>query len=117
MLNDKVLSMIGLAAKAGKVVSGEFMTEQKSKEGKAYLVIVALDASANTKKNFHDMCEFYKIPIMDYGSKESLGHAIGKELRASIAVLDAGFADSIIKKNVIISDSGNAGGNIDEHKN
>lgn len=105
MLNDKALSMISLAAKAGKVVSGEFMTEQKVKDGSAFLVIVATDSSANTKKNFHDMCSFYKVNIMDYGLKETLGHAIGKEIRASVAITDKGFSDSIIKK---VKDSGNA---------
>ena len=33
MANDKILSMIGLATKAGKIVSGEFSTEQSVKRG------------------------------------------------------------------------------------
>lgn len=105
MTNDKILMTLGLATKAGKVVSGEFMTEQAVRGGKAYLVIVASDASDNTKKNFHDMCLYYKVPIFDYGLKEDLGHAIGKEIRASVAVIDEGFANSIIKKS---GNSGNA---------
>ncbi len=36
--------------KAGKVASGEFSTEKAVKTGKARLVIVADEASANTKK-------------------------------------------------------------------
>lgn len=50
--NSKVLSMLGLAAKAGKVASGEFSTEKEVKSGNACLVIVAEDASDNTKKLF-----------------------------------------------------------------
>lgn len=49
---DKVLSMLGIAAKSGSVVSGEFSTEKAVKEGRAYLVIVAGDSSDNTKKIF-----------------------------------------------------------------
>lgn len=105
MINDKVLSMLSIAAKAGRIASGEFMTEQKVKDGCACLVIVAEDASFNTKKNFHDMCTYYKVPILDYGSKEGLGHAIGKELRASVAVLDSGFADSIMKKSKLVDNA------------
>ena len=41
---DKALAMIGLAQKAGKIVSGEFATEKAVKTGKAALVIVAGDA-------------------------------------------------------------------------
>lgn len=95
---NKVLSLIGLAMKAGKCVSGEMMTESETKSGKAKLVIVASDASDNTKKNFHDMCNYYKVPFCFYADKDSLGHAIGKEFRASIAILDDGFAKGILKE-------------------
>ena len=39
MSQDSILSMIGLAKRAGKVVSGEFSTEKAVKENKAKLVI------------------------------------------------------------------------------
>ena len=32
-----------------------------------------------------------------YGDKDTLGHAMGKEFRASLAILDQGFAGSIKK--------------------
>ena len=44
MKPDKVLSMLGLAAKAGAVASGEFSTEKSVNEGKAFLVIVEEDS-------------------------------------------------------------------------
>ena len=95
---DKVLSLIGLAMKAGRCTSGETMTENETKLGRARLVIVASDASDNTKKKFRDMCEFYKVPICFYGDKDTLGHSMGKEFRASLAILDKGFADGIRKE-------------------
>lgn len=49
---NKVYSMLGLAMKAGKVVSGEFATDKSVKGGNAWLVIVSEDASDNTKKIF-----------------------------------------------------------------
>lgn len=97
MRMNKALSMISLATKAGKTKSGEFMTEKEVKEGNARLVIVAGDASENTKKKFRNMCDFYKVPIYFYGDKDTLGHAMGKEFRASLAVTDAGFAKGIRK--------------------
>ena len=96
-IEKKILSLLGLATKAGKIVSGEFPTETAIKSGTATLVVIAQDASNNTKKLFQDKCSFYKIPIMIVGTKEELGHAIGKEYRASLAILDAGFAEAIIK--------------------
>ena len=98
MARDKVLSLISLATKAGRCASGEFMTEGQTKSGRASLVVVAEDASDNTKKKFRDMCKFYKVPMIVYGDKDTLGHAMGKELRASLAVVDNGFAQAIMKK-------------------
>ncbi|MDF2871176.1 MAG: hypothetical protein K0R05_2751 [Anaerocolumna sp.] len=94
----KVLSYIGLATKAGKLLSGEFLTEKTVKEGKAKLVIVADDSSDNTKKMFTNMCTYYKVPIYFFGEKTELGHAIGKEFRASLVLTDKGLADMVEKQ-------------------
>ena len=96
--DKKILSLFGLAARAGKIASGEFQTETAVKSGTAYLVVVAEDASENTRKLFSDKCSFYKIPVITLGTKEELGHAIGKEFRASLAILDEGFASAVMKK-------------------
>ena len=95
---DKVLSLLGLAMKAGKVSSGETAAESAVKSGKAYLVIVANDASDNTRKHFSDMCVFRDIPFIQYSDKENLGRALGKDLRSNLAITDKGFADAIIKQ-------------------
>ena len=98
MSHSKALSMIGLATKAGKVASGEFSTEKEVKSARAYLVIVAGDASENTKKKFRNMCSFYEVPIFFFSDKESLGRAMGKEYRACLAVQDENFAKAIMKE-------------------
>ena len=97
MSQNKTLSLISMATKAGKTASGEFCTEKEVKTGGAYLVIVAGDASDNTKKKFRNMCEFYEVPIYFYKDKDTLGHAMGKEFRASLAITDEGFAKGIKK--------------------
>ena len=97
MNERKIYSLLGLAIKSGNIASGEFMTEKAVKEGKAYLVIVGEDASDNTKKMFQNMCHFYRVPVYIFGKKNELGHAMGKELRASLAVTDSGFAKSLLK--------------------
>ena len=91
----KLLNMIGLATRARKVVSGEFSTEKSVKSGRSHLVIVSGEASDNTKKMFTNMCAYYKVPIYLFGTKDELGHAMGKEFRASVSVEDAGFAKSM----------------------
>lgn len=94
---QKILNLIGLATKAGKTASGEFSTEKAVKGGTAHLVIVSEEASDNTKKMFTNMCTYYKVPIYFFGKKSELGHAMGKEMRASLVMMDAGFAKAVVK--------------------
>lgn len=112
-MNDKrIFSMLGLAMKAGKVTSGEFMVETSVKASQSKLVIVAEDASNNTKKNFSDMCTYYHVPLVFFGSKTALGAAIGKEFRASLSVNDEGFAAAL--KTRIDSEKSDGGSEKDE---
>ncbi len=97
-MRNKALSLIGLASRARKVSSGEFPVEKAIKSYNAFLVIIAEDASDNTKKKFSDMCSYYETPIIFYSSKDELGHSIGKEYRASLAILDENFAAGIMEK-------------------
>lgn len=98
MKQNKTLSLIGLATKAGKTVSGEFSTEKAVKAGQASVVIVSTEASDNTKKKFQNMCTYYKVPIYFYGTKNELGNAMGKEFRASLAIVDDGFGKALEKQ-------------------
>lgn len=79
-------------------MSGEFATEKAVKTGGASLVLVSAEASENTKKKFQNMCTYYEVPIYFFGTKDELGAAMGKEFRASLAVLDAGLSAAIMKQ-------------------
>ena len=97
MQNNRILSLLGLSQKAGKIKSGAFATTDAVKSFKAWLVIIATDASDNTKKEFTNMCSFYEVPCWEYSTKEELGASIGKEERSVVAVCDEGFAKSLDK--------------------
>lgn len=96
--SKKALNLLGIATKAGKTASGEFMTEKAVKEGRAFLVLVSEEASVNTKKMFTNMCTYYHVPVCFFGKKEELGHSMGKEFRASLAITDEGFAKTLVKQ-------------------
>ena len=98
MQKDKILGYLGLATRAGKVVSGEFSVEKSVRQHRAKLVIVSEEASENSRKNFRNLCTYYKIPLYFFGSKEELGAACGKELRVSVAVEDEGLANAAIRQ-------------------
>jgi ribosomal protein L7Ae-like RNA K-turn-binding protein len=88
--------MLSISAKAGKVTSGGFMTERALQDGTARLVIIASDASANTRKKFSSKSEYYHVPYYIFSNSEELGRFIGKESRTTVAVLDEGLAKSIV---------------------
>ncbi|MBR6477598.1 MAG: ribosomal L7Ae/L30e/S12e/Gadd45 family protein [Lachnospiraceae bacterium] len=95
---NKIFSLLGIAMKSGNVVSGEYQTLEAVKKRKAKLVIISEDASDNTRKMFFDKCAFYNVPVTQYGNKEDLGRAIGKDLRSSLALCDDGLATAIKKQ-------------------
>lgn len=95
---DRVLSMIGLAKKAGKVAAGGFLAEKAVRDGMAELLVVAEDAAQNIKKKFSNSSAYYEIDYMEYGTKETLGRFTGCENIAVVAVTDPGFAKAIEDK-------------------
>lgn len=94
----KLISLISMSKKAGRLKAGEFAAEEAIASGKARLVIVAEDASDNTKKKFENKSKTMEVPIVFFGKKEELGAAIGKELTAGIAICDDGLAKAFLNK-------------------
>ena len=105
---NRIYSFIGLAAKAGKLLSGEETCERAVKAKKARLVIVADDASENTKKKFGDICRYRGIEVRYFGEKKLLGKHIGKDIRSVVAVSGREFAERL--KHLIDSGSIDYGG-------
>jgi len=83
--------------KAGKLLSGDETCERAVKAEKVKLVIIAGDASSNTKKKFTDICKYRDVEARFYGEKELLGRYIGKEIRSVIAIVDKGFAKKLME--------------------
>ena len=108
--SNKVYSLLGLSMRAGKVKSGETAVMDAIRKRKACLVIVAEDASDNTTKQFSDKCKYYDVPIVIFGDKDNLGHAIGKDVRTSLAITDKGLAESLRKNLLEETSGGNANG-------
>lgn len=92
------LNYIGLANKAGKVITGEDNIIQHIKKEQVYLVVIAEDASSNTKKKYHDKCSFYQVQCIEKGTVDELSHAIGKVNRVAIGICDVGFKKGLLAK-------------------
>lgn len=102
---NKIRSLIGFAAKAGKVCSGADRVLGAVRYGKAELLILATDASPQSAKRFKDKAGYYGVPLIEVLSSEELSKAIGKTNRMCVAIMDKGFATGILK----IIDENNTG--------
>lgn len=83
--------------KAGKLSFGTDMCIENIKKKKAFLIILAEDASDNTKEKFQKLAELYQIQIVCFGEKDILSKSIGKVDKVVFAILDKGFSDKILQ--------------------
>lgn len=91
------LNLLGLAHRAGKLITGESAVSTSLTKKQVYLVLIANDASIRTKDKFSRKSFFYNVQIIDDLSCEELSKSIGKPMRKIIAVADYGFAQALIK--------------------
>lgn len=89
--------MLGLSMKAGKLVCGTDACIENIKAKKVFLIIIATDASENTKEKFERLCEQYGVNLVYFENKFSLSKAVGKVDKAVYAVLDKGFSGKILQ--------------------
>ncbi|MCA1053552.1 YlxQ family RNA-binding protein [Rossellomorea aquimaris] len=95
MKQDRWMSLLGLANRARKIISGEELVIKEVRSGRAKLVILSKDASSNTYKKVTDKCKSYNVPVRLVEDRYELGHSIGKDARVVVALSDAGFADKL----------------------
>ena len=96
---ERILSLLGLAHKAGRVEIGEEPVGSAARAKKARIILVAGDAAASSVRRAMGFantgsCLCLVIPA----SKEELGRALGRTSCAMAAITDMGFADAIAKK-------------------
>ena len=94
---EKLLSTLGLCARARKLVMGTPMVCEAVRDPKAPVVAVleASDTSDNTHKRLSDKCAFYGVPLYRIAADTSrLGRAVGK----TGAVAAVGITDENLYK-------------------
>ncbi|MBO5453576.1 MAG: ribosomal L7Ae/L30e/S12e/Gadd45 family protein [Clostridia bacterium] len=91
---EKALRMLGLATRAGKVITGAELVTKALKNNKIHLIILANDAKESTAKLFVGG----NVPKVILGDKETLGKMTGKEIRSVVGITDKNFAEVILKE-------------------
>lgn len=94
---DSLLTLMGLALRAGKLAVGEEPVRLALQEGRARAVYLAADASERTHRKLAP--KLGEVPLCPIASsKAELGRALGRESCAICAVTDKGFARSISQR-------------------
>lgn len=97
MLINKVYGLLGLGAKAGKIVSGMDAVCEEVKKNKVKLLLIAEDASEKTISNIKYLAQRKKVPVLVLGTIGRNSKAIGKENRAIIGIKDRNLSEGIKK--------------------
>ena len=95
--DSRVLGLLGIATKAGAMTFGTEAVKESIESKKAKLVIVANDASDKTIDNFIFICKNNKLPIIKFGTIDTLSKAIGKPNKAVISIKDRNLSEEIYK--------------------
>ena len=100
--NRRIINLLGIFIRAGKVVKGFDSSLEAAENGTAACLLTASDASPKTVKEVRYYCEKYAVRHLEADiSKFDIGRLCGKET-AVIAVTDKGFADGFEK--IVLSD-------------
>ena len=92
---SRIENLLSMAARARRIVSGAFAAEEALRKGKGTYLLLAADASAETKRKFLDMAGRAGVPHVQLMTTERLGRCLGKERRAVALLIDRGFADRL----------------------
>lgn len=96
-MENKVYGLLGLATKAGKVICGTDACLEGIEKNKIKFILVATDASDRLKNKFTEICNNRKLPVISFGTIQTISKSIGKQNKAVIGIKDINFSNEIIK--------------------
>ena len=93
-MTEKPLRLLGLARKAGHLVTG--LDAVRSAAGRSRLLLLANDAGASASREARYLSRTSGVPLLELPySREELGRAVGKKLCAAAALTDKGLAEAV----------------------
>ena len=95
-LQTRILNLIGIARKAGAVVSGSNSVLQELAKPSASLLVVATDAAAGTAEKILNRAKGSEVPFVKMFNKQTLGSAVGRDERSHLVLTNKRFAKNLI---------------------
>ena len=98
-MTEHILSMLGLALKAGRVEVGEEPVGAAARAKKARVIFVAQDAAPSSMRRAQSFARTGSTLCVTLpADKDALGRSLGRSSVAMCAVTDIGFAESLVRK-------------------
>ena len=95
-MNKGAVNMLGLCARARKLITGEKAVVQAIRSGACFLAVLDGDVAKNGEKAVSQACATHGVPLLR-AEPGTLGRCIGKPGRMAAAVTDEGMAKRIIE--------------------
>ncbi len=96
LMRDRVLGCLGLANRAGKIVSGGSLVSDAIRgANKPGLVLVATDVSEAIGERIETLADVHRIPRLRVMTKDDFGAILGKAPRSAVAVRPGGFVKQL----------------------
>lgn len=92
---EAALRLLGLAARAGAVLSGTERVREAARAGTLRYVIVAGDVSANTQDKLIPLLESRRVRHRIVATRVALGDAVGRPPASALGITDAGLAKRV----------------------
>ncbi len=96
-MNNKILTLLGFASKAGKLSYGFDAVCTAISQSKSKLVLTANDISPKSQKEILFYCDKYKTQsvVLNEYDMATISHAIGHKC-GIVSVNDSAFADGLL---------------------
>lgn len=111
---QKVVSLLGFARRARKVVSGAEAVASAVARRAAKVVLVAADASQDSVTKIRSLAAPVGVACHECLSKAQLGAALGGAPRSCVAVTDARFAEAVISMMAKVPREKESGGDAED---
>ena len=98
---NKILSLLGLAKRAGKVIVGTDAVISKLQANNLNLIFIAIDASMATIDKIEKKAFYYNVKIIKSFTSDELSDAIGSNNNKVLGIADSGFASAILKHHTV----------------
>jgi ribosomal protein L7Ae-like RNA K-turn-binding protein len=88
----RLLDILGLAARAGAIITGIDSVRRAAREDKVFRVILADDAAPGQQGKLTPLLDARKVPFHSIFTRFELGAALGRDSVSAVGITDRRFA-------------------------